>query len=148
MSTLTLARALTALIARRVIRIATIITLALLVLIFIACWALAYFFSPWWWLLFVPFVGWLLVFLLIRLLLVFIVRQIHSENMTKQQSKALNSFVDKIWELLEARATPIPIIVLLCLKDILLHRDVVTIKKFIGSSVGLKKDYQNLQKLF
>ncbi len=148
MSTLTVARALTALIARRVIHIATIITIAVFVIIVILCGVLAYFFSAWWWLLLIPFVGWLVVFLLIRMILVLMIKQIHSERMSKVQRKALNSFIDKLWGLLEARATPIPIIVLICIKDILFYRDITTIKKFIQDSASLKRDYLELEKLF
>lgn len=148
MSKLTVARALTAAIARRITILATWIALAVFVVMIIICWALAYFFSPWWWLLIIPFVVLLGVFLVIRLIVLFIVKRIHGDNLTKHQRSALNEFADKIWGLLEARSTPIPIIVLISIKDILFHQDITTIKSFIADTASLRRDYEALERLF
>jgi hypothetical protein len=60
----------------------------------------------------------------------------------------LDAFIHKVQQILEARAMPIPIIVIICIKDILFHRDVTTIKKIIRDSVSLRNDYLELEKLF
>lgn len=148
MAKLTIARALTARVAQRVILIATFIATAVFVAIFFLTWALAYFLSGWWWLLIVPFVFLFVLFLVIRLFVVLIVRQIHSERMSKTQRQALDDFVDKLQALIEARATPLPIVIAICIKDLLFHRDVTTVKKLINDTAGLRRDYADLEKLF
>lgn len=148
MSKLTVARALTATVARRMIKLATLLALGIFIVILLICWALAYFFSPWWWLLIIPFVLLLFVFLIVRLILMLIVKRIHGNALTNQQRTALNDFVDKIWGLLEARSTPIPIIVMISIKDILFHQDITTIKSIIADTVSLRSDYEALEKLF
>lgn len=60
----------------------------------------------------------------------------------------MDEFIDKIQAALEARATPLPLTVIICLKDILFHRDVVTVKKLIKDTAGLRKDYAEIEKLF
>lgn len=148
MTKITVARALTARIAQRVIRIATGIALGVFLAVLAATWALAYFFSAWWWLLIVPFIFLLAVFLVVRLFVVLIIRQIHSERMTRPQRQALDAFVDKLQAIAEARATPLPIIVAICIKDILFHRDVTTVKNLIDDTAGLRRDYADLERLF
>lgn len=148
MSKISVARALTASIASRVIRFATIIAIVTFLLILAGVWALAHFVSGWWWIMILPFIFLLSLFLVVRLFIVLIIRRIHSEQMTKSQRAALNEFTDKVQSLLEARSTPLPIIVLICIKDIVLHRDVTTIKKIIQDSSSLKSDYEKLEKLF
>lgn len=148
MNKVTVARALTVTIARRIITLATWIALTIFVVILLICWALAYFFSPWWWLLIIPFILLLIIFFVVRLILMFIVKRIYGDTLTKQQRTALNEFTDKIWGLLEARSTPIPIIVLISIKDILFHQDITTIKGFISDTVSLRSDYEALEKLF
>ncbi len=148
MSKITLARALTALIAKRVVRFATLIACIIFAAIVAICVALVYFFSAWWWLLLVPFIVLFCLFLVIRFVVVFIIKKIHSETMSVRQNTALNAFVDKVWELLEARATPVPLIILICIKDLVIHKDVTTIKNIISSSTSLKHDYRELEKLF
>lgn len=148
MSKLIVARALTAHIAKRMLRLATILALLAFVIITLIIGALAYFFSAWWWLLIIPFLFVLSLFLVVRLFVVLIVRRIHGDHMNKTQRDAMDDFTGKIEALIEARATPLPIFVFICIKDLVLHRDITTVKKLISDSTGLKKDYAELEKLF
>ena len=148
MTKLTVARALTSRVAQRVLRIATRIAAMFFTVVFAATWALAYFFSAWWWLLLIPFVFLLGIFLIIRLIIGFIVRQIHTEHLTKQQRVALDRFVDKLQAIAEARSTPLPLLVAICIKDLLFHRDITTVKQLISDTSGLRRDYAELEKLF
>lgn len=147
-SKLTAPRALTALLARRFVNLATIIAVGVACAGIILAWLLAHFFSAWWWLLAIPFAGLLLLFLIVRFIVMIIVRLIHPNNLTNKQRQAMNEFIDKIQVAIEARATPVPLIVLICLKDIILHRDVVTVKKIIKNTAGLKNEYEQIEKLF
>ena len=148
MTKLTAPRALTAFIARKVIRFSTIVAVLTVVGVGILCWVLAYFFTAWWWLLEIPFVLIFFIFLLIRLVAVVFVRAIHSQQLTPRQSAAMSDFVDKIQAALEARSMPLSLIVIICIKDILFHRDVTTVKKVINDTAGLRREYSELEKLF
>lgn len=77
-----------------------------------------------------------------------IIRVIHPNDLTHKQRAAMSEFIDKIQQVIEARSTPVPFIVLVCIKDIVLHRDVVTIKKIIRDTAGLKREYEQIEKLF
>lgn len=145
---LTAPRALTALFARRVIRLATIIASGIILGVIALAWVLAYFFSPWWWLLTVPFVIAFGLFMIVRIVVMVIVRLIHPNDLSKEQVAAMNGFIDKIQTILEARSTPPFLIVLICLKDLLLYRDITTIKNLIKDTAGLRKEYAEIEKLF
>jgi uncharacterized membrane protein (UPF0182 family) len=145
---LTAPRALTALVARRAIRFATFVAIGTLATITLLAGILAYFFSAWWWLLTVPFIIFFVLFLILRIIVLVIVRIIHDTSLTSQQRNALNAFTDKIQAVLEARATPPIFIALVCMKDLLLHRDIVTVKKLIKDTSELRKDYAEIEKLF
>lgn len=145
---LTAPRALTALVARRAIRFATIIAVFITVVGFAVSAVLVYFFTPWWWLLAAFFILVFGVFLLIRIISMTIVRLIHPNNLTCEQKQAMNQFVDKIQEIVEAKSMPLFLVALICIKDILFHQDVVTIKKLISNTTGLHKQYSVIEKLF
>ena len=104
---LTAPRALTALVARRAIRFATIIAVFITVVGFAVSAVLVYFFTPWWWLLAAFFILVFGVFLLIRIISMTIVRLIHPNNLTCEQKQAMNQFVDKIQEIVEAKSMPL-----------------------------------------
>lgn len=148
MSKISFGRAFTAYVAQRVIRLATQIAVLIFVASVVASALLVYFFSPWWWLLAVPFAVLLIMFLVVRIILGFIIRRIYPSKFTATQATDLKSFVDKIQSLLEARATPPWVFVAVSIKDLLLHRDVVTIKAIITDTSSLKSDYKALEKLF
>ena len=148
MPRLTAARALTAHIASRFIRLATFIALGIFIAVFVLCWVLAYFFTGWWWLLLIPFIFLLSIFLIVRLLVLFFVRRIHAEHLRPDQRKALDNFTEKLERLIEARGTPPIFFVFISIKDLLIHRDITTIKELIRDTTSLKRDYQELEQLF
>lgn len=145
---ITAARALTAHIANRIIRLATMIATCIVLVVLITCGLLAYHFTAWWWLLVVPFLALFVVFLVVRVVLLVIVRRIHAERPTTDQKKAMDRFSEKIVQLIEARGTPPIFFVLVSIKDLLVHCDLTTIKKLITDTASLRHDYQQLERLF
>lgn len=147
-SKLTAPRALTATVARRLIRTLTVIASVITVVSFIISGLLAYFFTGWWWILagitFIIF-GF---FLLIRFIFSAAVRIIYPNKLTREQSTTMNSFIDTIQEILEAKSTPPIIMMLICIKDLILHRDIVTIKTLIRDTSRLRSEYKKLEQLF
>jgi len=141
-------RALTARFARRFIRLADLIVGTVAIVLVAGVWALAYFFSAWWWLLILPVLFLLGLYVIVRLIVAVVISQFHVGQLSKEQRTALDDFIDKVQQVLEARATPLPIIALICIKDIVVHRDLKTVRKIISETTGLRRDYQALEKLF
>jgi len=148
MPRLTAARALTAHIAKRFVRLATLTAFGVFGLAFVLCGVLAYFFTAWWWLLLIPFIILLGIFLLVRLIVAFLIRRIHADTLRPDQKKALDELTDKLERLIEARGTPPIFFVFISIKDLVLHRDVITLKGIVQDSTTLKRDYDALEKLF
>lgn len=148
MSKITVMRALTARFARRFIRLADILVAIVTVILVASVWALAYFLSGWWWLLLLPVIFLLGVYTIVRIIVAVIVSHVHIGQLSKEQQTALDGFIDKVQQALEARATPLPIIVIICIKDIVVHRDLTTVRKIISETAGLRRDYKTLEELF
>lgn len=144
----TLARAITAVFMRRIVHIATLAAVIIFAVAIIASAVLAYFFTPWWWLLTVPFAVAFGFFLLARFITLVIVKGVYSNHLSSVQQEKVDSFIDTIQATLEARATPLPFIALICIKDVLFHRDIVTVKKIVKDTANLRNDYKELEKLF
>jgi len=148
MSRITVARALTARFARRFVRLADILVAVITIILVAGVWALTYFFSAWWWLLVLPLLFLLGLYVIVRLIVAVIISHVHVGQLSKGQRTALDDFIDKVQQAIEARATPLPLIALICIKDIVVHRDLTTVRKIISETAGLRRDYQDLEKLF
>jgi hypothetical protein len=148
MSKVTVARALMARLARRFIRFVTIIGLCVVVTLLLITLALVHFFSAWWLLLLVPIILLAIILLVIRFIVLMIVKGVHGDTLAKEQRVGLDEFIDKVQRLIETRATPPWVFAAVTIKDILMHRDITTIKKLISDSANLRRDYKELEKLF
>jgi hypothetical protein len=79
-------RAVLSLLARRVIFFGTVVAIVVFALIFAGCWALAYYVSPWWWILLVAYIPLLLVFIVIRLVVGFFINKLYPVKIIDQQT--------------------------------------------------------------
>jgi len=86
--------------------------------------------------------------MVVRLLVLLVIRRVHAKHLNKAQREGLDAFVDKLQAIAEARATPWPLIIAICLKDLVLHRDITTIKQLIRDTATLREDYKMLERLF
>jgi hypothetical protein len=145
---LTVARVLVAHIARRFIRLATIVAIILLLVAIFISALLAYNFSAWWWLLMAPAVLILPLLVLLRIFMLFVTRSISSVSLRADQENAVKQFVAQLEQIIEARGTPPWLFALITVKDLLIHRDITTIKNLVASTSSLKRNYQKLEKLF
>lgn len=142
------ARALSAHIARKVIRVAGLILLVIFTTTMLGIWALASFASEWWWLLMLPW-GFIAGLALLSWLIARLVaRGLYREPLSHLQRQALDGLTEKVQRLLEARATPPVVFVIVSVKDLLLHRDVTTVKQLIRDTASLRSDYTKLRQLF
>ena len=142
-------RAVLSLLARRAVLFGTIVGGIVFGLIFLGCWVLAYYVSPWWWILLVAYIPILFAFLLIRLFVGFLLNRLYSvKNLTKIQRKAVGNFADKLQRLAETRGIGWPMFAFICFKDLLFYRDLRTARNTIEDGTSLKRDFEELEKLF
>lgn len=142
-------RAVLSLLARRAMLFGTIVASVVLALIFLGCWALAYYVSPWWWILLIAYVPVLLAFIVIRLIAGFLLDKLYPvKNLSKTQNESASSFADKLQRLAEARGIGWPMFAFICFKDLLFYRDLRTARNTIEDGTSLKRDFEELEKLF
>lgn len=138
-------RALSYVVARRVLAVVAVITLVISILLLAGIWALAYNFSAWWWLLLFIYIPWVVVALFIYATARFIARKIYPWPLSNRQKRILKNFADKIQRLLEARGIDWWMFALQCLKDLLFHRDLTTLKELIADTTSLRRDLETLE---
>lgn len=109
---------------------------------------LAYFFGEWWWVLAVPVVIAVLLFIGIRFVAKRIITMIHRHPFTARQREQLEAFTKKIRTIIESRSTPLPVYAAQTVRDILRDRDATTVRKLVTDSTSLKDDFAELEKHF
>lgn len=144
----TVLRALTARLISRMTRLVTLVATIVIFLLFIGIWALAHYLSAWWWLLVIPLAWLVLAALAFRLILVFISHRLYATKLSNVQRRGLDDFIAKVMDLAEKRSTPPIWFAFICLKDILFHRDITTVKTIMNDSASLKRDFASLETLF
>lgn len=142
-------RAVLSLLARRAMLFGTIVAVVVFALILLGCWALAYYVSPWWWILLVAYIPVLLAFILVWLIANFLLNKLYPvKHLSGTQRKAVGSFADKLQRLAEARGIGWPMFAFICFKDLLFYRDLRTARNTIEDGTSLKRDFEDLEKLF
>lgn len=139
-------RAVTATVARRALFLASVMMAIAMVLLLIIIGLLAYFFSNWWWLLLILYVPLVLIGLLLLLIARFIVRRLYKQPIAPEQQLLLNDFTDKIQRLLETRGIGWPVFALMNVRDLLLYRELRTVKALVTDTSSLKRDFERLEK--
>ena len=119
--------------------IAIVLAVVLVIVVGVA-WLLATMFSPWWWLLVVPFAA-LGGALGAVLLLSYVIIRVFRPELSKEQRVAVRGFMEKVSGLNEAARTPYPLLVARIAIDFVIHRDGRYIKGLIDDSRSLKREY-------
>lgn len=141
-------RALTAYTATKSLRLVSIIVLVIFIVAVGLVWLLAAQLSSWWWIMLLPvlilgFIAWL-----VRLIIQRIIRATYPDPLSQNQREALEGLSDKVVRLAEARSTPLPILALITLKDIIIKRDATTIRSLFNDSKSLAGDLRGLERHF
>ena len=145
-SKLQVVRALSAVVARRAITMFLIIDSVILTLMLIGIWALAHFLSPWWWLLLIIFIPLLVASLIIYIIASFITTKLYPTKLSRKQKQQLNDFTDKILRLLETRGMGWWVFAALCVRDLLLYRELRTLKDLLADATSLKSGFTTLER--
>lgn len=138
-------RALCYIVARRVLVVVALIILIISILLLLGIWSLAYYFSAWWWLLLFIYTPLVAAAFFVYVIASFIVRKIYPRPIRDNQRRLLENFVGKIQRLLEVRGIGWWVFALQSLKDLLLYRDLKTLKELIVDTTSLKKDFSELE---
>lgn len=139
-------RALSAVIARRVIRLFAIIVGAILAVTLFGVWVLAHFFSPWWWLLLIVYIPLFIASAFIYLIAMAIATSLYATPLSRDQRKHLLEFTDKITHLLETRGMNWWWFAALCMRDLLFYRELRTLKELLADAISLKADLTSLER--
>lgn len=141
-------RALTAYTATKSLRLVSIIVVAILVIAAALVWLMAAQVSSWWWIMLLPVVILAAVVWLLRLIVQRIIRATYPDPLSQGQREALDGLSDKLVRLAEARSTPLPILAIITLKDIVIRRDATTIRSLFNDSKSLTGDLRDLERHF
>lgn len=144
-SKITVLRALSVVVARRAIRFFVIATSIIFTLCLIGIGLLVYFFGSWWWLLLVLYLLLLVVAMGIYIVTRFIIWRMYPHRLTREQTKHLQEFSDKIIRLLETRGLGWWWFTAVCLGDVLLYRELRMLKSLLSDAVSLKSAYLELE---
>ena len=132
----------------RIVTIATYIAVSLALVLLIGVWALAHFFSPWWWLLAIPLLACVIAFFIVRFLVTIVAWMVYPDKVSRSQAADIQAFIDKINSLLELKNINPTMIALTSLKDFVLYRELRSLKSLINDSTTLSSDYKKLDDQF
>ena len=138
--------ALSSVIAKRAIFFFLIIDSLFLTLSFIGICLLFYFFSPWWWQLLIIFIPLFIASGIIYLLARFVASRLYPAPLSREQRQHLQGFTDKILRLLETKGMGWWWFAVLCVRDLLLYRELRTLKEILSDTTSLKQDFLNLER--
>lgn len=141
-------RAITSVVFRNLLKPATWITAGILIVLYALVLYLGFGVSYWW---FVALIILLPVTLLAASLLAalwYLSRRLMPRPLLPSESNIVEECVDKVTRLLEARATPIPVVMFLIAKDVVRGKGSSYIDGLIADSTGLKANFQDVRALF
>ncbi len=138
-------RALSAVVAQRAITFFLVIDSVILTLSLIGIWALAHFLSVWWWLLLIIYIPLCIVSAVIYLIARFIASRLYRGHLTRLQRQKLQDFTSKILRLLETRGIGWWAFAALCVRDLLLYKELRTLKDLLADATSLKDDFIHLE---
>ena len=141
-------RALTALVFRRLLVPAVIFVGICFLIIVIGIAVLAVKLTAWW------LLGYLIVIPVAIVLLGLsgfgwlISERLMPRRLNREEKEQILGFVDKIVQIAEARATPLPIVGMIVAKDIVTRKKHGYIETLVNNTSGLKGDFQRIVAIF
>lgn len=109
---------------------------------------LAVMYSTWWLLFLIILIPLVLLALVIGAILWAIARRMAPRALSPEERRCITTFTDKLKRIAEARATPLPIIVILIAKDVVRGKKSDYLENMINDSTTLKQDFMEITALF
>lgn len=144
MVSLSAVRAISAVVATRIIRLAGWVLLGIASLACIAIVLLGIYVNPWWYLLFVLFVPLGLIGLVVFLVARFLVRRMYPAKLSKAHKQQILSFSNNVVMFARSHAMPLPMLGTMLVKDVVTHRNLDSLQELFSESSSLYKEYTDL----
>ncbi|NLA43043.1 hypothetical protein GX865_02715 [Candidatus Saccharibacteria bacterium] len=141
-------KAITVYVGQKALKTSLSIAIIALSILLVAIWLLANSISNWWWVLLLPIVAVTFMLSIAYSFVRFLLLKVYPYQFTKEQSNALRAFLDKLTKLNETRSTPMFLIVIKTIWEILRHKEAITIKRTIEQSKSMKPDFERLTSFF
>jgi hypothetical protein len=146
--TISLLRAVAAVFVRRVLTRTLVLAGGLLAIVFGGVVYLGTQVNPAWWLGLVVLVPLFILLLGVGLGVRLVAGLLSPRKLTPPEMRSVRDFTDKLFETAETVRTPLPMLGLRLMKDLVLHRDPRLVKELIASSSSLRSEYQQLKQTF
>jgi hypothetical protein len=137
-------RAVASFYAKRMIKIAGWIGLAVFIALIILTWVLAYYLSNYWWLTLIFILPLGFIGLIVFLIALGLANIVYNQKLSAPQKELVKNYVDKVQSVVEATSYSFSFILFTIAKDLLFHRNLQTLEKFIDDSTSLKRDLDTL----
>ena len=133
---------------RKALNMIALVVGVIFALLIVGIWLLAYHFSAWWWILLLPILPIGLALFLLYMLVRFLLMRVYPAQFTKEQSAALQQFLDKLMNLNDVRSTTPFMLTMTTLWELTRYRNARTLRKTIDNSKTLKPDFERLNQFF
>ncbi len=141
-------RAIGSMMFEEMVRLVTIITSCILGALLILAWWLTANVSQWWGLFLALVVLLVILAMVLRFVAMWLLKRMYGAPLTREQHVHTKAFVGKVQSIAETRSMGWPLFVATTIKDIIRHKNAVSLKKLIADSSSLKSDFQELERLF
>jgi hypothetical protein len=141
-------RALTSVTFQQMLRPATWITLAIFVVVYLLIFYIAIEVSAWWFLVLLVLVPFTLVAASLLAALWYLSRRLMPRPLLPSETATVSTMVEKVQRLLEARATPLPLIMVMIAKDVARGKGSSYIENIITDTKGLREDFVAVKSIF
>ncbi len=131
--------------ARKLKSVLLVTGIILIIFVGIAIWLITM--SAWWWLFAIPVILFSLFSIAAYLIARIVIKRLRPD-LTKSQTSAVSSFVDKLERVADNLQTPMFIIVFKVVRDIIRPRSKPFVQTIVEDSSTLHKDLLELQKNF
>lgn len=147
-STIRAIRAISALLFQRIFRIIAIVVAIIVALIWLAIIVLAIKVSGWWLMTLIIVAPLTLIIAAIGLALWALSNRLLPRKLTGQERSTVYGFTDKIMQIAETRATPVPVLAFLIAKDVVRGKGSSYVSNLVSDTTSLKGDFAEIRRMF
>ena len=143
-----LARAITAVFIRKLIRKVGVVVCSALLLLLVVFVLLGLKVSGWWLLALAVLIPVTIVTTIVIIALWYVSGRLASKKLAQEETRAVDTFTGKMLSVVERARTPLPILLALLAKDLVLGRETNVVSQTIADSKELHSEYRKLDAIF
>ena len=141
-------RALSALFFFKILHPTLVMIAVILIALYTSTILLALTFSNWWLLALVVLVPLTVIILIVGYILWYLLHKLLPRKLSSDERAKLHKFTDKLWSVAEQVRLPYPVLLFLVAKDVLRGKESKFLRKIIGDSRDLMREFDDIQDLF